>query len=69
MAKVKLIAVLVLAVLGILLVVQNTASVPTRLLVFKADMPIAVLLLIATLVGFALGVLVSLMATGRRKAK
>ncbi len=67
MAKTKLIAALALAVLGIIIVIQNTESVETRLLFATVTMPRAVLLFIATAVGFALGVLASLIVWGKQK--
>ncbi len=67
MAKFKLLASLVLAVLGIIIVLQNTESVQTRLLFITVEMPRAVLLFTTTMVGFALGVLVALILSGKRK--
>ncbi len=67
MAKFKLIALSVLAVLGIIIMLQNTQSVETRLLFIKLEMPNAVLLFTTTMVGFALGVLVALILSGKRK--
>ncbi len=67
MAKVKLIAFLVLALLGLVIVLQNTQAVETRLLFFTVTMPLAFTLLIAGVIGFAAGILVSLIVTGRRK--
>ncbi len=67
MAKFKLIAALVLAVLGIIIVGQNTDTVETRILFATVSMPRAVLLFIATAVGFVLGVLVTLIVWGKRK--
>ena len=67
MAKFKLIAALVLAVLGIIIVSQNTDTVETRILFATVSMPRAVLLFITTAVGFVLGVLVALIVWGKRK--
>ena len=67
MAKFKLIAALVLAVLGIIIVSQNTDTVDTRILFATVSMPRAVLLFITTAVGFVLGVLVALIVWGKRK--
>jgi len=60
MKKAKLIIAIVLAVLCLIIVLQNTASVDTRLLFVTITMPRAVLLLSTAAIGFALGVLVSL---------
>ena len=67
MAKFKLIAALVLAVLGIIIVSQNTDTVDTKILFATVSMPRAVLLFITTAVGFVLGVLVALIVWGKRK--
>jgi uncharacterized integral membrane protein len=56
----KLFAILILALLLIIIVLQNTAMVETRILFFSFQMPRALLLFIMTLVGFILGVLVSI---------
>jgi putative membrane protein len=60
MKKAKLIIAIVLAVLCLIIVLQNTASVETRFLFVTITMPRAVLLLSTAAIGFALGVLVSL---------
>ena len=60
MKKLKLVAALVLALLVIILILQNTESTETHFLFITVTMPRAVLLLLTTLVGFALGVLTSL---------
>ncbi len=67
MAYFKLIASIVLAVLGIIIVLQNTESMDTKLLFITVTMPRAVLLFTTTMVGFALGVLVALILSGSRK--
>ena len=58
MKKAKQIAAIVLAVLGIVIILQNTAPVETELVFVTVTMPRAVLLFFAILVGFALGILV-----------
>ena len=65
--KLKLVALLVLAVLAIVLVIQNTQAVVTRLLFVTITMPLAALLALTVLIGFAGGVLVAL-KIGRRRA-
>ena len=62
----KMIAVLVLSLALLLLVVQNTAPVPARFLWFKAELPTILLLFLAAVGGFILGLLVPLL--GRRRA-
>jgi uncharacterized integral membrane protein len=60
MKKLRLIVTLVLAVLVVIVVLQNTDAVETRLLFATITMPRAVLLLTTALIGFALGILTSL---------
>jgi len=60
MKKLRLIVTLVLAVLVVIVVLQNTDAVETRLLFATVTMPRAVLLLTTVLIGFALGILTSL---------
>ena len=68
MSRLKLITIAVLAVLVGILVLQNTQPVETRVLFATVTMPRAVLLFVTALIGFALGVLVSL-AVVRKKGK
>ena len=60
MKRLRLIVTLVLAVLVVIVVLQNTDAVETRLLFATVTMPRAVLLLTTALIGFALGILTSL---------
>ena len=60
MQRLKLIAIAILALLGLIIILQNTAQVETRLLFMSITMPRAILLMGTTLIGFALGILVSL---------
>lgn len=60
MKKLRLIAASVLAVLMVVVVLQNTEAVETHVLFATVTMPRAVLLLTTALVGFALGILTSL---------
>ena len=57
---VRLIVALMLSILVIIVVLQNTEAVETRLLFVTLAMPRAVLLFTTTLIGFALGILTSL---------
>jgi putative membrane protein len=59
MHRFKLISIAILILLGVIIVLQNTQTVETRLLFFTLTMPRAILLMGTTLIGFALGVLVS----------
>ncbi len=65
--RLKLAALLVLAVLAIVLVLQNTQGVVTRLLFVSVSMPLAALLALVLLIGFAGGILAAL-KVGKRGA-
>ncbi len=65
MHRVKLIFILVLSLLALIVVLQNTEPVVTKFLFVSITMPRAVLLLGTTMLGFALGVLVSFMMMKR----
>lgn len=60
MKQLRLIAILILAVVVAVLILQNTEPVETRLLFATVEMPRALLLLTTVLVGFALGILTAL---------
>jgi len=68
MMKVKLIIFLVLTVIAVIIVFQNTESVQTKLLFATIVMPRALLLFVTTIIGFAAGVLVALSLSKKRKA-
>lgn len=57
MNKTKLIAAVVISVLAIIIIVQNTDPVETRILFLTVTMPRFILLLITALLGFAVGIL------------
>ena len=61
----KLVAMAVLALLATIIILQNTDPVETRILFFRITLPLAVLLFSTTLIGFALGVVASLLAKRR----
>jgi uncharacterized integral membrane protein len=65
MPKLKLIALLILAVLAVVLILQNTQMVVTRLLFVTVSMPLAALLGLTLLIGFAAGILAA-MKVGKR---
>lgn len=69
MAKTRLIVAVVLALLAVVVVLQNTEAVETRLLFATVTMPRAVLLLTTVLIGFALGLLTALVWMRKRKPK
>jgi len=60
MPKIKLIVLLILAVLAVVLILQNTQMVVTRLLFVTIGMPLAALLALTPLIGFAGGVLAAM---------
>ena len=57
MNRTKLVLIAVAAVLALILIVQNTEDVQTRVLFWTVALPRAVLLLVTLLLGFAIGVL------------
>lgn len=60
MTKLKLVAAFLLALVAVVLILQNRDPVETQLLFATVTMPRAVLLLLTALLGFAAGILVSL---------
>ncbi len=69
MGKVKLVLVLVLAVLTLLFVFQNTQSFEVRFLFFRFAFPGAALLFAVFVVGFAVGAIVGSGHASRRSRK
>ncbi|MFH1999497.1 MAG: LapA family protein [Planctomycetota bacterium] len=69
MKQVKIILAIVLVVLGLIIVLQNTASVETELLFVKVTMPKAVLLFITLAIGFASGIMASMFFARRMAAR
>jgi uncharacterized integral membrane protein len=65
MRNAKLIAILVIAVLLGIIVLQNTGSVETKFLLISVKMPQVLLLLITAGAGFCLGLLVAVV--GKKK--
>ncbi len=59
MKRFKLIFTAILALLCVVIILQNTEPVETKFLFLSITMPRAILLMGTTLIGFALGVLVS----------
>lgn len=51
----KAITIAILAILAIIVILQNTESVRTNILFFSVDMPRALLLISTLIVGFVLG--------------
>ena len=67
MERFKMITTGILALLGTIIILQNTAPVETKILFLTITMPRAILLIGTTLIGFALGVLVSFYFQRREK--
>ena len=57
MKKMKTIVIIVLTLLVLIVILQNTQAVETKLLFLTITMPKALLIIVALLVGFALGVI------------
>ena len=58
MNKLKLVAIAVIALFAVVVVLQNTQAVETKLLFFTLTLPNAALLLGSLIIGFAIGVLI-----------
>jgi uncharacterized integral membrane protein len=69
MKKLKLIGALTAVLLSVIVILQNTQPVQTKFLLVTITMPNAVLLGITLLIGIALGILVSLTLSGKRKTR
>lgn len=67
MKRAKVIAAAILAVLLIIVVVQNRQPVVTHILFITITMPRALLLLVSTLVGFALGLIAASYVAKKRR--
>ena len=55
MKRVRIVAVAIVAILAIVVFLQNTEVVETRLLMASVSMPRAVLLIVTLLIGYLLG--------------
>lgn len=62
---IKLSTMAVLAMLGLIVILQNTDQVQTRILLWSITMPRAVLLVGTLLIGFALGVITTFFFSNR----
>ena len=69
MKRFKMISIAILTILGVIIILQNTEQVETRLLFLSITMPRAILLMGTTLIGFALGILVSFFFQRKEKPK
>ena len=69
MNRFKMISIAILTILGVIIILQNTEPVETRLLFLSIIMPRAILLMGTTLIGFALGILVSFFFQRKEQSK
>lgn len=67
MTKLKIGIATILSVLFIIIIIQNTESVSTRLLFMTVEMPRAALLFVTMLFGFVIGLLSAFTLAGKRK--
>jgi uncharacterized integral membrane protein len=67
MAKIKLIVAIVFALLGLILIVQNTTPVTVRLFFWSQPVSLSVLLLAAMGIGAVLGMCIALFLFAKRK--
>ncbi len=66
MKRTKTIVLVVLAVLAVIIMLQNTQMMETRILFITISMPRALLLFVTLMVGFGLGILVALTSFRRK---
>lgn len=69
MQKAKIISVVVLAVLVLIIALQNTAPVKTQLVIFPVDIPVALLIFGSLVIGFVVGILVTSRIIGKKSRK
>jgi uncharacterized integral membrane protein len=69
MAKLKIYGAVILIVLMLIVVLQNTEQVETKLLFITITMPRAALLALTLLIGMAVGMLISLGMVNKRSGK
>lgn len=67
-ARIRLAITVAALVLFIIFLLQNTDTIPVKLLFFDADIPVAVLVMVVALGGFALGYYMAFIG-GRRRHK
>jgi len=68
-SQVRIAVIAVIVVLGIVLVVQNSEQVKTKLFFFSVTMPRAVLLIVTAAIGFVAGLVAAGRITGRKKGE
>lgn len=68
MDKTKLIIALLIAIVTVIVVLQNTEAVQTRLLFITVTMPRVLMLFLMLVIGFILGIITALSRTRKGKA-
>jgi uncharacterized integral membrane protein len=68
MDKTKLIIALLIAIITVIVVLQNTEAVQTRLLFVTVTMPRVLMLFLMLAIGFILGIITALSRTRKGKA-
>jgi len=68
MDKTKLIIALVIAILTVIVVLQNTEAVQTRLLFITVTMPRVLMLFLVLVIGFILGIITALSRSRKDQA-
>lgn len=66
MKNLKIIALLALGISLIIIVVQNTAPVPARILWYEAELPMIVLLFVVAIGAFVAGILSSMVRSKKK---
>ncbi len=69
MKKWKIIGIIVISILTLIVILQNTASVETKLLLVTVTMSRALLLIMTFIMGFATGLIASYAVKKSNKAK
>ena len=69
MKHAKLIIAAIIAILVIIVVLQNTQAVETKLLFMEVSMPRAMLLIVTLLIGFVLGLIAASAIRRKREAR
>ena len=69
MKNLKLYPFFILAVLAIIIILQNTVEVPVRILYLTMTAPLAALLLMTLLVGMVLGMLIAYLVDRRARKR
>ncbi len=63
----KLISIIILVIILVIVIIQNRAPVQAHILFISIQMPLILLLIITTAIGFVIGVLVSMINKSKSK--